>query len=876
MTILNEPSPAPSATGDDLMQKRLLERQLDFFVSNSRVSIVASVFNASIFLAVLRDFLPGPELILWYAAVLFFALPRLALVFVFGKVRARFSPRLWKWLMACGTMMTGLVWGMTAPLFFVQLPPLGQAFHILLLGGTLTGAAIYLAHLRPCFESFAIPHAAPMLFVLLGLSADRFYMSMGLLLFIFAVMMFIMASRTYRQFATYTLLQVRSDALMEKLNESEYLFRTLTEHSTAGVVLISDDRFLYVNPAVEAITGYALKELVNSSCWDIVDPEDRDMVRERAARRLTAGGAGVADERLEFRTRRKDGALRWIEYTPTVLDYQGRKVSLGVCSDITERLLARKALQEGRERYRALFETASDAMYVAGLDEKGIPDLFLDANAQACASLGYSRQEMLRLGLRDVTHLYELKYAKDLRDRLQSGGQAVYEANHVASDGRFIPVEVSAKLFSHEGRRAVLCIARDVSERKEAQHRLKAAKMQAETANQAKSEFLANMSHEIRTPLNGLLGMLQLVRMGELDAERSQYLDVAMNSGESLLAIINDILDLSKIEAGKFELVPTVFDLHAMVRGVAETFGFPAGSKGVRMEVEIDEGVPPLVRADQVRLRQILYNLVGNAVKFTHEGEIRIVLALLDRQNGLARIELRVSDTGIGIPKDQQAGLFQPFVQAAAAGSARGSGTGLGLSIVKRIAGFMGGDVELSSDLGQGTTVAVRVEVELGGELPKEEPVCGRRQTCCLLAQGGLRILVAEDNSVNQLMIVKLLEKLGHLAVCAQDGTEALEILRRESFDCVLMDIQMPGLDGTEVTRLIRRQAHPEIDPRIPIIALTAYALSGDREKFLAQGMTAYLSKPVSIADLSAVLSEVVPRADRAPAPDGRGDGGQA
>jgi PAS domain S-box-containing protein len=871
MTILNEPSPASSISGDDLMQKRLLERQLDFFVSNSRVSIAASVFNASIFLAVLRDLLPGPELILWYAAVLAFSLPRLFLMFVFGKVRTRFSLRFWKWLMACGTMMTGIIWGLTAPLFFVHLPPLGQAFHILLLGGTLTGAAIYLAHLLPCFVSFAIPHATPMLFVLLGLSADRFSMSMALLLFIFTVMMFIMAFRTNRQFATFTLLQVRNDALMEKLNESEYLFRMLTEHSTAGVVLISDDRFLYVNPAVEAITGYTVKELVNSSCWDIVDPEHRDMVRERTARRLKAGGAVVAHERLEFRTRRKDGALRWIEYTPTVLDYQGRKVTLGVCSDITDRLLARRALQEGRERYRALFETASDAMYVVGLDGKGIPDLFFDANVQACASLGYSRPEMLRLGLRDITHLYELKYVKDLRDRLQSGGQAVYEANHVASDGRFIPVEVSAKLFTHEGERAVLCIARDVSERKEAQQRLKAAKMQAETANQAKSEFLANMSHEIRTPLNGLLGMLQLVRMGDLDAERSQYLDVAMNSGESLLAIINDILDLSKIEAGKFELAPTVFDLHALVRSVAETFSFPARSKGVRMEVEIDEGMPPLIRADQVRLRQILYNLVGNAVKFTHEGEIRIALALLGRQNGLALMEFRVSDTGIGIPKDQQAGLFQPFVQAAATGSARGSGTGLGLSIVKRIAGFMGGDVELSSDLGQGTTVAVRVEVELGGDLPREDPDCASRQTCCLLPQGGLRILVAEDNSVNQLMIVKLLEKLGHRAVCVQDGTEALEILRRKSFDCVLMDIQMPGLDGTEVTRLIRRQAHPEIDPRIPIIALTAYALSGDREKFLAQGMTAYLSKPVSMADLSAVLCEVVPRADRASAP-GEGD----
>jgi PAS domain S-box-containing protein len=717
-------------------------------------------------------------------------------------------------------------------------------------GGTLTGAAVYLAHLLPNFILFAIPHALPMQAMLVSLSADPFFRGMALLFLIFTMMMFIMAIRTNRQFATYTLLQLRNDALMEKLNESEYLFRTLTERSSMGVLLLEDGRVLYANPAAEGITGCGPHELTGTLFPDIVDPAHRDAF---------PGPEDDPQGRSEFRSRRRDGSVRWIEYVPAQVDFQGRKVVLGACSDITDRVLARQARQENEERYRILFETASDAMYVVALGADDAMGSFRDANTQGCSVLGYSRDELLRLGPRDITHLWELQHVKDLQRRLRNEGCAVYEARHQTRDGRLVPVEVSAKLFSHEGERAVLCIARDISERKEYELKLQAAKKQAEVASQAKSEFLANMSHEIRTPLNGLLGMLQLVRLGDLDAERSQYLDVAMNSGESLLAIIKDILDLSKIEAGKFELKPVDFNIRSLVESVRETFLFPASSKGIALAADIDEGVPAFIHADQVRLRQILYNLVGNAVKFTHEGEIRISLGMSSSRGPEGRLEIRVADTGVGIPREQQPTLFEPFVQAAAASSTRGSGSGLGLSIVKRIVGFMGGSVRLRSEPGEGTTVTVRVQVGICEREPEAQMPCVLDKSCCLVGAGGLRILVAEDNSVNQFMILRLLEKLGHSAACAQDGQEALEMLRRERFDCVLMDIQMPGLDGTEVTRLIRGRALPGVDAHIPVIALTAYALSGDRERFLGMGMNGYLSKPVSMASLSAALNDVVP-----------------
>jgi len=849
---------------DKAVQARLHEKQLEFLISNSRVSIAASVFNGTIFLALLYDYLPRRELLYWYAALFLFSVPRLIVLLYRDRIREKLSMGQATALMVLGALASGVVWGLSAPLFFSYLPPLGQAFHILLLGGTLTGAAVYLAHLLPCFVAFTIPHVLPMHIVLL-LLPDPFYRSMALLLFIFTMMMFFMAYRTNRQFTTYTLLQLRNEALMGQLNESEYLFRTLTEYSTSGVAMISADRFLYVNPAVEAISGYSQGELLAGRFSDIVHPEHREMMSRRAERRINGDSSDKLMARREFKILRRDGTERWIEYSPALVEFQGRKVILGACTDITDRIQAQQTRRENEERYRVLFETASDAMYVVSLDRDGRLDLFLDVNAKGCASLGYSRAELLHLGPRDITNLYELQHERELQKRLQQEGQAVYEASHVARDGSLIPVEVSAKLFRHEGRTAALCIARDISDRKDSERKLQAAKKQAEVASQAKSEFLANMSHEIRTPLNGLLGMLQLVRMGELDEERSRYLEVAMNSGESLLAIINDILDLSKIEAGKFELAPSVFNVHALVRGVAETFRFPADSKGVVLVVDMAEDVPVYISADQIRLRQILYNLVGNAVKFTHVGRIGIGLSVAAPNGDKTMLEIRVSDTGIGIPREQQQGLFEPFVQAAQASGVRASGTGLGLSIVKRIVGFMHGEVILESEPGQGTTVTARVEVAVAEGAP--EPLTCSMDQSCVEPVPPMRVLVAEDNPVNQLMILKLLEKLGHEGVCAENGEEALEVLGRERFDCVLMDIQMPGLDGTEVTRLIRGGALPGVNPRIPIIALTAYALTGDREKFLSYGMDHYLSKPVSMAELSTVLARIASSPDHQPAP---------
>jgi len=841
------------------LTQQLHEKQLQRLFMNARISMAGSLFNAIVFVTVFSSQLSVQSLGWWFAGLLGSFVPRALVDFLYYKNPSSLSLRSWERLEVLVLAVSGLAWGLNPVFFFNDLDPLFRSLLILLQGGIMAGAALYLNPIYSAYVGYSVMHIAPLLYQVGSFAHDPIYFATTVLLSVFTVMMFLIAYRSNQEFTKLTVLQLRNTYLLTKLNASEYLFRTLTENSTSAVVLVCDNRYEYLNPTAEEITGYASAELQRVHFWDIIHPEHRGMVRARSEGRLMDPGNSRLPKRYEFMILHKDGHPRWIDFTPAVIQFQGKKAILGTFTDITAHKLDQQARKESDERYRLLFETANDAIFVFGLESGGLPGNFLDCNSLAWERLGYTREEFLKLTPRDITYLFDLTYPREMHSRLLKDGKAVFEVSHLTKAGGHLPVEINARLFTFDGNRAVLCNVRDIGERKEYERNLKVAKKQAEVANQAKSEFLANMSHEIRTPLNGILGMMQLIRLGDLDEDRSQYLDVAMTSGESLLAIINDILDLSKIEAGKFQIDSIAFEISVLVQSVLDMFHFPAQTKGVKLIGDIDPDMPEVIVSDQVRLRQIMYNLVGNAVKFTNHGEIRLHVSMPHRNREQGTVLIQVADTGVGIPKQQQIDLFKPFVQASAGRAGGIVGTGLGLSIVKRIAAFMGGDVALESVPGEGTTVSVTILAEIqprSQSLPHAPAVEGT----CALCTAQLRVLVAEDNSVNQLMIRKALEKLGHDALCVQDGEEALERLRHEHFDCVLMDIQMPGLDGTEVTRLIRNQALVEVDPHIPIIALTAYALAGDRERFLAMGMNDYLSKPVSISELAAVLSQITPR----------------
>ena len=568
------------------------------------------------------------------------------------------------------------------------------------------------------------------------------------------------------------------------------------------------------------------------------------------------------------------GRRMTVEVTERPIEFHGKPAILSVVRDITERERAMVALQAAKEYAENIINSSLDIIVSVDTERR-----IIAFNHAAQQAFGYQPDEVLG----QPVHLLYAHPAvgTGIHHHALTNGHYTGEITNKRKDGTLFESYLSVSVL-RDGQGQVLGvmgISQDITERKQAEAALQASKEAAEAANRSKSAFLANVSHEIRTPMNGILGMAELVLGTELSVEQREYLELVKASAEALLGVINDLLDLSKIESGKLVFDPREFSLRASLHEAMKTLAVPAYRKGLELVYEVQPDVPDGLIGDIGRLRQIIVNLVGNAIKFTAQGEVVLRIALYQGPNcqspspagdtvNTCALHVSVTDTGIGIPAAQQQAIFEPFVQADGSMTRHYGGTGLGLSIAAQLVALMGGRIWVESTVGTGSTFHVTVpfgvQPDQSPALPVLAPGVSTAYNAGSADGRSLRVLLAEDNAINQRLTVRLLEKRGHTVTVVQDGTEALAALRRQMFDVVLMDIQMPCMDGLETTQAIRTREQ-DTATRIPIVAMTAHAMQGDRERCLAAGMDGYVSKPLRPTELFEVIASLTAPAASTP-----------
>jgi PAS domain S-box-containing protein len=470
---------------------------------------------------------------------------------------------------------------------------------------------------------------------------------------------------------------------------------------------------------------------------------------------------------------------------------------------------------------------------------------YLEVNHAAVALYGYSREEFLQMKITDIRSAEEVGRLVEALSQISADLVHLGTWQHRLKNGEVIFVDITSRGISWQGRSARIAAAQDITARRQSEIELQRAREVAETSNKAKSEFLANMSHEIRTPMNGIIGMAGLIMETDLDATQAEYAGMLKTSAESLLCVINDILDLSKVEANKLSLEQIPFSLRAMVSSAVKPLSFRADEKGLALVSDIEDSVPDNLLGDQGRLRQILVNLIGNAIKFTLSGKVALRVRTTSESGGSVVLHFAVQDSGIGVSKEKQALIFEPFSQADGSITRKYGGTGLGLAISRNLVELMGGQLWMESTEGIGSTFQFNVTLQIAAQSTVPALVPHRASG----ADRKLHVLVAEDNRINQVVIKRLLEVRGHEVVIVNHGLEALAALSQNVFDVFLCDIQMPELDGFGTTAEIRKRESAS-GQHLPVIALTAHAMQGDREMCLEAGMDGYLTKPVSSAKL--------------------------
>jgi PAS domain S-box-containing protein len=669
--------------------------------------------------------------------------------------------------------------------------------------------------------------------------------------------------------------------LEEALRQSEEKYRDLTETSNSIVMKTDKDlNITYINDFGLKFFGYTAEELIGKNVLGATIPDKDDTGMDLAA--MTQDLKEHVDK---YRTnvhknKRKNGELVWVSWTNKAkYDKDGNLAEiLAVGNDISILKKAEESLQTTLQRFYLVLSSMYSGVLL--VTEEGRVEFI---NQAICDRFGLKEAPSDLVGLTSPVMLDKIKNAYLNADQavarileIVDRGEPVKGEEIAMRDGGtclrdFVPLNVRGKSCGR------MWLHFDITERKRAEEEMAAAKAAAEAANEAKSRFLANISHELRTPMNAILGMVDLASQQITNPTAKDFLQTARQSADLLLALLNDLLDCAKIESGKLELESAPFSLHSIFEQMQRVLSLRANEKGLAFSCRVSAGTPDALVGDQVRLRQILLNLAVNAVKFTERGEVDMIVCVKSHNAAEACLEFTVRDTGIGISPSDQERLFQPFAQADASTTRRFGGTGLGLSICSSLVALMGGRIWVESQLDQGSTFHFSVTLPFAKELPAQTDAFAAVPA---VKASTLRILLVEDNPANQKLAAFVLRDRGHMVDIAADGRQGLEMSQQNHYDVILMDVQMPGMDGLEATAAIRARERsgtgdrsnlperpggehrcaalvaaqngpvPFSGRRVPIIAMTAFAMKGDRERFLTAGMDGYVSKPMNAQEL--------------------------
>ncbi len=520
--------------------------------------------------------------------------------------------------------------------------------------------------------------------------------------------------------------------------------------------------------------------------------------------------------------------------------------AIAMVEDFTQQKQTRSSLNETEIKLKKIMENVPVGILLIEAETRTI----IEVNPLVEQLVGYKAHELEGKKCKNLFCPFEKEQCPVMENK-----KAIVNKEFIITDakGQKIPILKNVVPININNKNYLLETLVNISEQKLSQIEMKVAKQEAEEASASKSLFLANMSHEIRTPMNGILGMIQLLSKTNLNTRQVNYVNMIRTSADSLMTIINDILDISKIEAGKITIEEFVFDVRKHLNSIFETIKYRAETKNIDFKLEISPKVPPLIKSDAVRIRQVLINLLGNAVKFTEKGQIILKVQVTTQDTDYLILQFDVSDTGIGIPKENLQNIFEIFTQADSTYTRKYGGTGLGLAISKKMVEMLNGKITVESEINKGTTFSFTVKTKKAvmdeklEEIPPPEKISNQDTLRMLKAfEGPLNILIAEDKFINQEYLQGILHAYKHHTKVVENGKQVLEAIKKSKFDCILMDVYMPIMDGIQATKLIRKKEQEKSEKKhIPIIALTASALKGDKEKMLNAGMDYYISKPV-------------------------------